>query len=307
MKQPLIGRIIAVVATVALVALTATACATKPGGPPTTSVASPSPTMQDAFAAAITALETKYDARVGVSIFDLGDGRAFGNREDERFGFASSVKVLIAAVVLRTLSQSERAEKLHWTQADIDRAGYAPVTSEHMADGMTIDELAEASVRTSDNVATNLLLSRLGGPSAVSRAFASFGDATTKLTKSEPELNSITPSSPDNTTTPKAFAADLHSLFAGSALTDEQKTTLLYWMSDNATGDTLIRAGAPDSWSVADKSGGAGGIRNDVAVVTPPGRPGILVVILTQRNDPQMKYDDALIARTAEAAFSLLH
>ncbi len=263
-------------------------------------------TPQDRFSAAVRELEQAYDARVGVSVIDGSGAQVLGHRADERRGFASTVKALIAAVMLRTLSAEERAERVRWTQEDIDRAGYAPVTSQHIDDGMTLDELAEATVRTSDNAAANLLLRRLGGPEAVRSAFAGFGDTTTALTKEEPYLNDLVPGSDDNTSTPRALAGDLRSLVAGDALTPESRATLQRWMSGNATGDTLIRAGAPRAWNVADKSGGAGGMRNDIAVVTPPGGDPVFVAILTQRNDPTASWDDALVARTADAALGLL-
>jgi len=57
---------------------------------------------------------------------------------------------------------------------------------------------------------------------------------------------------------------------------------------------------------VADKSGGAGGIRNDVAVVTPPGRAPVVVTVFTTRNDPDARYDDALVARAAAIVLGAL-
>jgi beta-lactamase class A len=89
-------------------------------------------------------------------------------------------------------------------------------------------------------------------------------------------------------------------------LSAEDRALLLDWMSGNATGDTLVRAGAPAGWSVADKSGGAGGIRNDVAVVTPPGRDAVVLSILSARNDPEADYDDALVARAAAVVLGAL-
>lgn len=77
-------------------------------------------------------------------------------------------------------------------------------------------------------------------------------------------------------------------------------------MSGNATGDALIRAGAPADWTVLDKSGGVGPIRNDIAVVTPPGRAPILLTILTTRTDPAAPYDDALVAAVARLALAAL-
>ncbi|WP_253259737.1 serine hydrolase [Subtercola boreus] len=118
---------------------------------------------------------------------------------------------------------------------------------------------------------------------------------------SEPALNVIEPGSTDDTSTPAAFTANLSRLIAGSYLAMDDRMLLLEWMTGNATGDTLIRAGAPSGWNVADKSGGAGGIRNDIAVVTPPGGHPIVLTIFTNTLDPDAAYDDALVADVARA------
>ncbi|MBD8487112.1 hypothetical protein IFT79_15970, partial [Frigoribacterium sp. CFBP 8759] len=55
---------------------------------------------------------------------------------------------------------------------------------------------------------------------------------------------------------------------------------------------------------VADKSGGAGGIRNDVAIVVPPSGGPVVISVLTTRNDPAARYDDSLVAAVAEVALS---
>ena len=115
----------------------------------------------------------------------------------------------------------------------------------------------------------------------------------------EPELDVVQPASTHSTSTPAAFTHDLVALFSGTCLPARDKNLLRDWVSGNATGDTLIRAGAPDAWVVADKSGGAGGTRNDVAVVTPAGRKPIVITVFTTRTDPGAKYDDALVADAA--------
>jgi len=76
-------------------------------------------------------------------------------------------------------------------------------------------------------------------------------------------------------------------------------------MSGNATSDSLIRAGAPSDWTVADKSGGAGGIRNHVAIVTPPNGAPIIISVLTAKNDPAAEYDDELVPRAARAVLEI--
>jgi beta-lactamase class A len=268
--------------------------------------ATPAPPVAIDVAADLAALEAEFDARVGVSVVDTGTGATVAHRADERFGYASSLKALAAAQFLHDVPVDQRDEVVTWTAADVEAAGYSPVTSEHVADGLPLAQLAEAAVRQSDNTALNLVLDRVGGPAGLDQGLADIGDATTEVVNDEPDLNTIEPGSTDDTTTPAAFAADLVALLDGRWLDAPDRDLLLDWMSGNATGDTLIRAGAPSGWVVADKSGGAGGIRNDVAVVTPPGRAPVVVAVLTARDDPDARYDDALVARAAAIVLGAL-
>ncbi|ROP48149.1 MULTISPECIES: class A beta-lactamase [unclassified Rathayibacter] len=295
-------------------ALVLSGCAA-PSGPATSSpptalpsisaASSPEPAPVD-VSAELAALEAEFDARIGVSAVDTGSGRQVLHRQDERFGYASSIKALAAAEFLRSVPVGERDEVVTWTAADVEAAGYSPVTSESIDGGLPLAQLAEAAVRRSDNTALNLVLDRLGGPAALDRALEQLGDTTTDVVDEEPALNTIAPGGTANTTTPAAFTADLTAVALGEALPSADRALLLDWMSGNATGDALIRAGAPEGWTVADKSGGAGGLRNDIAVVTPPGRDPIVLSVLTSRNDPEADYDDALVARAAAVVLAAL-
>jgi beta-lactamase class A len=250
------------------------------------------------------ALEAEFGARVGVSAIDTGSGARLSYRADERFGYASTIKALAAAVFLHEVPAAAREELVTWSAEDVEAAGYSPVTSEHVDTGLTLSQLAEAAVRRSDNTALNLVLARIGGPSGLDAALTALGDEVIEVVNAEPTLNVIEPGSAEDTSTPAAFADDLSRLIDGSVLEPADQETLLTWMSGNATGDTLIRAGAPADWSVADKSGGAGGIRNDVAIIRPPGREPIILSIFTTTLDPDADYDDALVAAVAKAALS---
>ena len=262
--------------------------------------ASPTPTLDTSGVdRALAALETEYDATVGVVATDTVTGESVTHDGDRRFGYASTIKAFAAAQFLRSVQGSDRDEIVHWTAADVAAAGHSPVTEQHVADGLSYAALAEAAVRQSDNTALNLVLTRIGGPDALDAALHDLGDDVTQVVHDEPDLNTIEPGSTEDTTTPTAFAADLATLFDGTTLDAADRAQLLDWMGGNATGDTLVRAGAPTGWTVADKSGGAGGIRNDVALVTRPGGAPIVIAVLTAKNDPDAVYDDALVAKTA--------
>lgn len=301
-----------VVSTVIVIALSGCSGGTAPA-PGVSRTSSPLPTPSASAAAldqrsvdrALADLEREYDATVGVVATDTVTGATVAYNGDRRFGYASTIKVFAAAQFLRSVPTDARDEVVHWTAADVAAAGYSPVTEQHVADGLSYARLAEAAVRMSDNTALNLVLTRIGGPSGLDAALAELGDTTTEVVHDEPDLNTIEPGSTEDTTTPAAFAAALATVLDGSTLNRADTALLVDWMGGNATGDALIRAGAPEGWVVVDKSGGAGGIRNDVARVTPPDGDPIVLSVLTTRNDPDAAYDDALVARSASAVLDV--
>ncbi|WP_166973319.1 class A beta-lactamase [Brevibacterium atlanticum] len=247
----------------------------------------------------LKALEDRYDARVGVSAVDTADGTTVGHRGDERFGFASTLKVFAVAELLDRTTPKQLKKNVTWTQDDVDEAGWTPVTGKHVDDGLPLTDIAEAALRVSDNAAMNIVLDEIGGPEGLNAALENEGDATTEIVDEEPGLNVVTPGRTDNTTTPDALTADLKGLLDPRRLSTDDRDQLLEWMSDNETGDPLIRAGAPDGWSVKDKSGHSDTIQNDIAVVTPPGEDPIVLSVLTEAKDPDS--GAALVAAVAEA------
>ena len=245
-------------------------------------------------------LEDRYDARVGVSALDTESDVSVDHRADERFGFASSLKVFAVAELLDRTTPKELEKNVTWTQADVDEAGWTPVTEEHVDEGLPLEDVAESALRVSDNLAMNIVLDELGGPEALDDAMEKDGDSTTEVTDEEPELNDVEEGSTDNTTTPAAFTANLQDLLDAKRLSDDDRKVLFDWMSANETGDPLIRAGAPDGWVVRDKSGHSDAIQNDIAVVTPPDRQPIVLSVMTEADDPESEDGPALVAAVAE-------
>ncbi|WP_231578976.1 class A beta-lactamase [Rossellomorea marisflavi] len=250
-------------------------------------------------------IESEYDARVGVYAIDTGSDQTIDYRSEERFAFASTYKALAAALVLKQNTMEELEEVITYTEDDL--VSYSPITEKHVDTGMTLAELSEAAVRTSDNTAGNLLFEELGGPEQFQQSLREIGDDVTQSDRYETALNEFTPGNTRDTSTPAALATSLQGFAVGDQLTDDKRERLLDWMQGNATGDTLIRAGAPEGWTVADKSGaGRYGTRNDIAVVWPPDREPIILAIMTRHDTEDAEYDDALIAEVAEATLNAL-
>ncbi|MCI4010451.1 class A beta-lactamase [Brevibacterium sp. ZH18] len=273
---------------------------------PSNSTTSPrnATSAQEDITSELTAIEDQYDARVGVHAMDTSDGSTIEHRSEERFGFASTIKSLAVAELLARTTPEDLDEQVTWTKEDVEKAGYAPVTKKHLGDGLPLEKVAEAAIRVSDNAAANIVFDHIDGPKGLDLALEDLGDSTTEVVDREPDLNTIDPGKADNITTPAAFSNDLAALLDPDHLSDEDRTVLIDWMSDNETGDPLIRAGAPAGWKVADKSGHADALRNDVAIVFPPKRDPIVIAIMTENNNLNTKSDAALIEDTARAVLA---
>lgn len=197
--------------------------------------ASPSPQTSAEIAANIGRIEAEFAVTVGA--FAIGEsGQVVEYNGQARMPYASTMKVFVAAAMLASAPVDERETIVRWKQAQLDVAGYSPVTSEHLDDGLTLDALAEAAVRDSDNAAANLVMESLNGPSGVQDFFRALGDPTTVVTAYEPELNAVVPGSDRNTSTPLALATNLKTIFEGDALEQGSRETLLDWMNGKRPG-----------------------------------------------------------------------
>ncbi|MET0330030.1 MAG: class A beta-lactamase [Dyella sp.] len=223
-------------------------------------------------------LERQYGGRLGVAIQDTGSLRRVLYRADERFMMCSTFKLLLVGATLARVDRgAERLDRrvVFGREALVS---FAPITGSHVGvPGMTVAELCQAAVTVSDGVAANLLLRRLGGPSALTAYARGLGDAHTRLDRYEPEMNRPAPDHVSDTTTPLAMLHDLRSLVLGDELSDASRRLLVGWLREASTGLDLLRAGIPAGWHVGDKTGHGNGATNDVAIIWPPQRKPLLI------------------------------
>ncbi|HDR7868400.1 MULTISPECIES: class A beta-lactamase BlaIII [Bacillus] len=250
-------------------------------------------------------LEKEYDAKLGIYALDTGTNQTVAYHSDNRFAFASTSKSLAVGALLRKNSLEALDQRITYTHEDL--SNYNPITEKHVDTGMTLKELADASVRYSDSTAHNLILKQLGGPSEFEKILREMGDTVTTSERFEPELNEVHPGETHDTSTPEAIAKTLQSFTLGTVLPIEKRELLVDWMKRNTTGDKLIRAGVPKGWEVADKTGaGSYGTRNDIAIIWPPNKKPIVLAILSNHDKEDAKYDDKLIADATKVVLSTL-
>ena len=196
-------------------------------------------------AEALVALEQQHGGRLDVFIQEIGTGRTLVYQADERFLLESTFKGPLAAMVLARVEarQHELEHTVSYGLPDLLPA--SPVTTAHVAAGkLTVGSLTEAILEQSDNTAANLLLHRVGGPSAVTAWLRSLGDNVTNISRYEliGGWSGI-----KDTTTPRAIAGTATCISLGNVLRPPMRTLNNRWMAANAVGARRLRAAFPSS------------------------------------------------------------
>jgi beta-lactamase class A len=237
-----------------------------------------------AFAADVfAAIEARVGGRVGVAALDVASGARLGHRADERFPMCSTFKAMAVAAMLKRVEAGEIRLDSFVQYGSSQLLGYAPVTRAHVADGgMVLGDLLAAAIEYSDNTAANLILARIGGPAGWTAFVRTLGDATSRLDRNEPTLNTSIPGDPRDTTTPAAMVGDLRAALLGNALSQRSRDILAGWMVACKTGDARLRAGLPRAWRIADKTGtGDHASTNDIAVAWTASGPIVIACYFT--------------------------
>lgn len=232
-----------------------------------------------------TELEQRFKGRLGLAYW-AGD-TTNGWRFNERFVYCSTFKMyLAAAMFVRAQKGLEDLERqIPVTQADM--IAHAPITEKAVGGTLSIRALMKGTVEESDNPAANILLREMGGLEAMRQFYRDIGDDTTSVDRFEPEMNRL--DGDKDTIQPLQSVDNMKRLFIAedTPLTAASKAELLQWMRDTPTGQNRIKAGLPEGWTVAHKTGTGGyGPANDIGVVTTStGQP--MVVAIYFHGSPQ--------------------
>ena len=219
------------------------------------------------FTIRLRELEMQAQGRLGMHMLDPASGREYGYRSVEVFLMLSSFKLLASALVLRRADRGEESLQRRIRYARNELVPWSPVTEQHVEAGMTLAQLCEATITTSDNTAANLILQSYGGPSALTAFVRELGDTVTRFDRFEPALNFRHDTEPDfDTTTPRAMLHSMHRVVLGDALSFEGRRLLQQWLLANTTGGKRLKAGLGKNWRIGEKTGTSRSDANDIGV-----------------------------------------
>lgn len=206
----------------------------------------------------------------------------------------------------------------------------------------TVRELLERSVGVSDNTAVDVLIRLVGGTEKVTEMLQQMNIQGIRvdrlerqlqpdcvgLTNFRPELADEQKyaaaveaipvavqraalerylSDPRDTATPKETIDLLAKLQSRQLLSENSTALLLKIMTDSPTGQKRLKAGLPQSWSIAHKTGtgpevlGVGTATNDVGIITAPGKQVAIAVFVAGSKAP-IEQREQIMAQVATTA-----
>jgi beta-lactamase class A len=167
--------------------------------------------------------------------------------------------------------------------------------------GVRVDELARRMIVRSSNLATNIIIERLGAARVNATAHALGADSVTVLRGVED--GAAFQRGMNNTLTARGLAQLYAALLGGRAAspTGTQRVLALLAAQEFNNG---IPAGLPAGTLVAHKTGWITGVAHDAAIVYPPNAPPFILVILTRGYASEAEAE-AVMRRIAAEAYAI--
>lgn len=254
----------------------------------------------------IEEIESQLGARIGVSIYDVTDNKLWNYNGDTRFPLMSTFKTLACAKLLDDVEKGLQSFSTSTVITKSSLVKWSPVTKKYIGEKFTLKQACSAAMIMSDNTATNIVLTGIKGPKALTQFMRSIGDNVTQLDRVEPYLNEALDGDKRDTTTPNAMVKSLDTLLFGDALSQASKDQLKQWMIDNKVTGSLLRSVLPENWSIADRSGAGGyGSRGITAVVWPDKRSPLIISIYLTQTDASFAQRNKAIANIGKEIFSV--
>jgi beta-lactamase class A len=208
---------------------------------------------------------------------DLDSGQYVDLGGNEPVAAASTIKMPILIAFLQQVDAGTIPLNQAITlQEDAIAGGSGTLGNEAVGTEYTALEVATRMIVSSDNTATNLMITALGGVEALNQTFATWGLEHTVLRNPLPDLEGT------NTTSAKDLALILALVDQGGLLTSRSRDRMFSIMQ-RTENDRLIPSGISDRSLTAHKTGDIGSLLGDVALIDVPNGKRYVLALLVQR------------------------
>lgn len=270
--------------------------------PPAASVHDPNPAPSDEewsnMISSLNVAAAKARFEVGIYIKDLKTGRDWTLRPDEAFPAASLIKVPIMVGVFEKIREGEigldTKYRLHRSEK---RGGSGLLRLFRSGARFSVRELLVRMITESDNTATMMFVSNLGGDYFHSQ-FAKMGLVRTNFV---PEgLSLLTTVRNDNYTTPREMAYLMEKIYRGEMVDRVSSEIMLDILAHNKTRSRFAKA-LPFGWELAHKTGLLRKACHDAGIVFAP-RGAYVLAVLTG-SVPNYRVAKNFIAKAAKITY----
>ncbi|NJM69731.1 MAG: serine hydrolase [Scytonema sp. RU_4_4] len=236
----------------------------------------------------------------GVFLVDLDNGSYVDVNGSSSFSAASTIKIPILVAFFQDVDAGKiRLDETLTMTKEMVVSGSGDMQYKPAGTQFTVIEVATKMMTISDNTATNMLITRLGGIEAVNQRFRSWGLTTTAIRNPLPDLEGT------NTTSPKELTNLMAMLSKGNLVSLSSRDRILDIMR-RTVRNHLLPTGLGAGATIAHKTGDIGTTLADAGLVDMPTGKRYIVAVMIQRpnNDPRAEKLISSISRAAYQLFS---
>ncbi|MDX2216738.1 MAG: serine hydrolase [Oculatellaceae cyanobacterium bins.114] len=213
----------------------------------------------------------------GVFLVDLDTGAYLDLNGGSIFSAASTIKVPILVAFLQDVDAGKIRldEMLTMQQADVT-SGSGELQDQPVGSQYTALDVAIKMITISDNTATNMLITRLGGAEALNQRFRTWGLTSTQIRRPLADLEGR------NTTSPKDLTGLLALVSQGDLLSLRSRDRMFDIMQGTQANSLLPSALEPGA-TIAHKTGTIDTMVGDTGIVDMPNGKRFIITVVVQR------------------------
>jgi beta-lactamase class A len=262
------------------------------------------PETRGDLASQLEPLLHRQDVEIAVAYRNLGTGAFFFHNEDDGFHAASTMKLPVMMALFQGIDAGERrlSDSIavrNQFQSLVDASPFAldpkddgdPDLYQAVGSSRTLEELIRRMIVRSSNLATNILIERLGASRATD-LLRSLGAYQMKVVRGVEDAKSFR-AGLNNTATAKDLAILLTALAQGDTFSPASSAKMIEILKAQELNDK-IPAYLPKGTPIAHKTGDITGVHHDAAIVFPPGEAPYVLVVLTNGFLDEKKANQAI-------------
>lgn len=220
-----------------------------------------------------------------IYVWEYENGKYVDINAEEQFSAASIIKLPVLVQMFKSIEAGQTTIYDEMILTDYYKAPGSG-NLQYMKSGgkYSLDALAKTMIQDSDNSATNMIMSKIGGMDYINIGLRDWGISKTYVRTWLPDMTGT------NKTTANDLAKILYNLDNPGFLNINSREYIIDYMS-HVKNDKLIAAGLGEGALFAHKTGDIGSMLGDAGIVyTPNGRKYIIVILANRPyNSPQGK------------------